>query len=65
MADQADLRTQALTEFNRLAEKHGGQEAFEILKSIIGQSFDEKKSVMHGGTIYLNEEYIVAELKKR
>ena len=65
MAEQADKRNEVLEQFNRLAEKHGGQKAFEILKSIIGQSFDERKSVKHGGTIYLNEEYILEELKKR
>ena len=65
MAEQADKRNEVLTEFNRLAEKHGGQEAFEILKGIIGKSFDEKQSVRNGDTIYLNEEYILAELKKR
>ena len=65
MAEQAGKRNEVLAEFNRLAEKHGGQKAFEILKEVIGNSFDERKSVKHGGAIYLNEQYILEELKKR
>ena len=65
MAEKEAITDKVRRQYERICVKCGAAEAFAILKGIIAKSFDEKKSVMDGGSIYLDDEYILAEMKKK